>query len=52
MFDFSFQQERRMKNSSAVRENSRANDDDDVNEDIAAFYKAKDALLKRREETK
>lgn len=26
--------------------------EEDVNEDIAAFYKAKDALLKRREETK
>lgn len=26
--------------------------DDVVNEDIAAFYKAKDALLKRREEAK
>ena len=48
---FSQQDECRRKNSSTVCDTSRTCDDD-VNEDIAAFYKAKDALLKRREEAK
>lgn len=47
-------EERQKRASAATRQQSGVNDsddDEDVNEDIEAFYKAKEELLKRRSNT-